>query len=73
MSERKVKAEKGTIMSIAIMAITTGITLISKDEIVTGLILVGVGIILILLREHLKFHRWKSLVGSNSYWRGKPR
>jgi len=71
MSENRVKAEKASLISVAMIAITSGITLIGKDQIVTGLILVAVGVLLIVLREHLKFHRWKRMIGSNSRWRGK--
>jgi len=71
-SEKKVKTEKATIMGLAILALSSGINLIIKDNLITGLILVAIGIGLLILREHLKFHRWKHLVGSNSAWRGKP-
>jgi len=72
MSERRVKSEKATLMALAFLAISSGITLISQDNLVTGAILVIIGMALIVLREHFKFKRWHKMVGSNSYWRGKP-
>jgi hypothetical protein len=60
--------EKATLMSLAILAISSGITLIERGNLLPGIVLVIIGIGLILLREHFKFHRWAHV---NTYWRGK--
>ena len=60
--------EKATLMSLAIVAISSGITLIERGNLLPGIVLVIIGIGLILLREHFKFHRWAHVT---TYWRGK--
>jgi len=69
--ESRVKAEKATLLSLAFISLSSGITLIAQDNLVTGLVLVGVGIVLISIREHFKFRHWQRMVGANSYWRGR--
>jgi len=71
MSETRVKSEKASLLSLAIISLSTGITLIAQDNILTGGVLVVIGLGLLYIREHFKFHRWHELIGINSLWRGK--
>jgi len=58
-SEKQVTAEKATLLTVAIGALSSGVMFISQGNYVTGLILVAVGVLLIVLREYLKFILWR--------------
>lgn len=67
-AEKKVEAEKGTMLGAALLLIATGANFVAQLRYIEGMTLVATGILLIYIREHLKFHRWGHMTSS---WRGK--
>jgi len=67
MSEKRIKLEKGSILGVAIFLISQGVSLVMKQRYFEGLACICVGLAILFLREHLKFHRWSSA----TFWRGK--
>jgi len=67
MSERRIKLEKGSILAVAIFLISEGVSLVARGQVIDGLVCIVVGLAILFLREHLKFHRWES----STFWRGK--
>jgi len=65
--ERRVKAEKGTILWASMMLMAAGTMALIEREYLHGAVLVLISLVLTYLREHLKFGRW----AETSYWRGK--
>ena len=48
--------QKGSLISLAMLAIGTGISLISQSKILEGVLLVVIGFCFVLWREYLKMH-----------------
>ncbi|MBA7664766.1 hypothetical protein ES703_72829 [subsurface metagenome] len=67
--EARVAAEKGTILGAALLLIATGANYVAQLRYIEGMTLVVTGILLIYIREHLKFHRWGP---DNACWRRIP-
>lgn len=66
--EARVAAEKGTILGAALLLIATGANYAAQLKYIEGMTLIATGILLIYIREHLKFHRWGHMV---TLWRGQ--
>jgi len=67
--EKKVVTEKGTLLSAGIILITSGVAMIGEGKTAVGFASVVVGLLVLYLREKLKFGHWHK---GNSYWKGKP-
>ncbi|MFQ5911432.1 MAG: hypothetical protein ACE5IJ_12050 [Thermoplasmata archaeon] len=70
--ENKVTIEKEGLLGIAIFLISAGAGVMVQDPspygLLRGIIIVLVGVGIIVLRGHLKFHRWAHVPNN---WRGK--
>lgn len=59
-TKNDIATEKATLMSLGIAALSAGIQQIMEGNYTGGIILVGVGFLILLVREYLKFGRWNT-------------
>ena len=62
-----VTAEKGSLLAVATLLISIGAAKCVEDDLMSGVILIVLGLAILFVREYLKLHRWHSV----SLWRGE--